>query len=73
MTDVKLKYTCIAAPPENVYLGIAYTLGKDLKGYYFTDGKNIEYADIGYIKMLFTPIDLTWEKALKVETKNTEK
>ena len=63
-TDVKLTYTCSAAPPENLYMDRIYTIGKDNKGFFFTDGNYIEYvkqSDLWYIKMLFSPKDCNWE------------
>lgn len=63
-TDVKLTYTCPAAPPEGLFMDRIYTIGKDNKGYYFTDGNYIEYVqekDLWYIKMLFSPKDCNWE------------
>ena len=70
-TDVKLTYTCPATPPENVFMDRIYSLNKDEKGLYFTDGNYVEYADESYIKMLFSPKDTNWDKVdftEKVET-----
>ena len=42
---------------------IVYTIGKDKKGFYFTDGNYIEYvkdSDIWYIQMLFSPQNCDW-------------
>lgn len=61
-TDIKLTYTCPAAPPEKVFMDRIYTLNKDEKGLYFTDGNYVEYADESYIKMLFSPKDTIWDK-----------
>ena len=61
--EVKLTYTCFAAPPENVYMNRIYRIGKDVKGFFFTDGNYIEHVkenDLWYIKMLFTPNDVPW-------------
>lgn len=62
-SNVKLIYTCPACVPENIYLNRSYTIGKDEKGFYFTDGNYIEHAEEWYIKMLFSPQgkDITWE------------
>lgn len=64
-TDVKLFYNCAAAPPINVYMDRIYRIGKDNKGFFFTDGNYVEYvleSDLWYIKMLFSPQDkIKWE------------
>lgn len=60
--DVKLTYTCPAAPPDNVFMDRIYTLSKDTQGLCFTDGNYVEYTDESYIKMLFSPKDTSWEK-----------
>lgn len=65
-TDVKLVYNCPAAPPSDVFMDRIYTIGKDNKGFFFTDGNYYEYvkdSDLWYIKMLFSPQDkkFTWE------------
>ena len=57
--EVKLTYTCPAAPPPGLYMDKIYTIGKDKKGFYFTDGNYMEHvkdSDIWYIQMLFSLI-----------------
>ena len=61
--EIKLVYTCPAAPPDGIYMDRTYTIGKDNKGFFFTDGNYIEYVkeiDLWYIKMLFTPQKVSW-------------
>jgi len=61
--EIKLVYTCPAAPPDGIYMDRTYTIGKDNKGFFFTDGNYIEYVkeiDLWYIKMLFTPNGVIW-------------
>ena len=64
--EVKLIYSCPAFPPENVHMDKTYTIGKDNKGFFFTDGIYVEYVkenDLWYIKMLFSPRDkkISWD------------
>jgi len=64
--EIKLIYTCSAAPPDGIYMDRTYTIGKDNKGFFFTDGNYIEYVkeiDLWYIKMLFSPQDkkISWD------------
>ena len=64
--EVKLTYNCPAAPPEDVFMDRIYRIGKDEKGFFFTDGNYVEYVlegDLWYIKMLFSPNDkdVKWE------------
>ncbi len=62
--EVKLIYTCPAAPPDGIYMDRIYRINKDNKGYFFTDGNYVEYVqekDIWYIKMLFSPQDISWK------------
>jgi hypothetical protein len=61
-SDVKLFYSCPAACPIGIFMDRSYVIKKDLKGFYFTDGNYEEYADIDYIKMLFSPQGITWDK-----------
>jgi len=62
LSDVKLRYTCASYPPEYIDVGLKYGFGSDYKGVYFTDGKISYYKDLSFIKMLFTPIGVTWEQ-----------
>lgn len=62
MKDVKIRYTCPAFPPENINIGLIYLFGNDKTGYYYKESvvsKPI-YADLDFIKMLFTPVDSDW-------------
>lgn len=61
---VKLSYTCSASPPNNVRMDRSYSMGRDDKGFFFTDGNYIEHvkeSDLWYIKMLFTPNGMEWK------------
>lgn len=63
MTEIK--YSSFATPPYEIRLNKVYSFGKDSKGYFFADKKNKVYADLAEIKMLFTPVDKTWDEVLK--------
>lgn len=65
MKDVLVKYTCAAYPPEGITMDKCYTVGKDDKGYYYAFLDNKTYADIEFIKMLFTPNGKTWAEVVK--------
>lgn len=73
MTEIAIKYDCIATPPDNISMCKKYYYGIDAKGTYYSDGKNVVYADLDLIKMLFVPRKGTWDSIVKKETKNTEK
>lgn len=53
----KVVYTCYAIPPEGILIGKIYEVGKDSKGYFYTDGNEKVYADKDYIYMLFSKVD----------------
>jgi len=62
--EVKLFYTCPAFPPDGIDMSKIYTIEKDNNGFYFTDGNYIKYVkddELWYIKMLFTPQNVSWE------------
>jgi hypothetical protein len=61
INEAKLKYTCPAVCPKNIYLDRIYSLGKDKDGIYFTDGNYVQHSDIEFIKMLFTPTNCNWK------------
>lgn len=63
---VEIKYSSFATAPYGIKLSKVYSFGKDSKGYFFADKKNKVYTDLAEIKMLFTPIDKTWDEVLKV-------
>ena len=74
--EVKLTYTCAAAPPPGLYMDRIYTIGKDKKGFYFTDGNYMEHvkdSDIWYIQMLFSPQNCDWVDVDFSEEKEKEK
>jgi len=62
--NLKLKYSCPAQCPQDIFINKVYSLNKDDKGFYFYTDTFTQYADIEYIKMLFTPIDCNWEEVL---------
>lgn len=70
--NLKLKYSCPAQCPQDIFMNKTYLLNKDNKGFYFGTDSFVQYADIEYIKMLFTPIDYTWDKVLAEEVENIE-
>lgn len=69
MENVQVKYTCFAIPPEDIQLNKTYSVGKDYKGYFYMDGKTIKYSTIDYIKMLFSPVEKTWDEVLTSKIK----
>ena len=48
-----------------------YSLEKDSKGYFYNVGKRKVYQDIELIKILFSPVDKTWDEVFKPTSKNT--
>lgn len=69
MENIQALYTCPSVPPEGIKLDMTYFIGKDTNGYFYSDGKKSEYCEIEYIKMLFTPVDTTWDKAFESKKK----
>ena len=67
----KMIYSSVAIPPDNVVLTNRYSLEKDSKGYFYNVGKKKVYQDIELIKILFSPIDKTWDEVFKPTSKNT--
>jgi len=53
----KVVYTCFAVPPEGIYVGRTYEVGKDKDGWFYTDGKIKVYAEKDYIYMLFSKVE----------------
>jgi hypothetical protein len=53
----KVTYTSFAVPPEGIYIGRIYEVGKDKDGWFYTDGKTKAYADKDYIFMLFSKVE----------------
>ena len=64
MENVKIKYTSVAMPPDGVVVTCEYQLGKDKDGYYIVKASGNEYMDIEMLKVLFTPVDSSWDKVL---------
>lgn len=67
----KMIYSSAATPPDNVVLTNRYSLEKDSKGYFYNVGKRKVYQDIELIKILFSPVDKTWDEVFKPTSKNT--
>lgn len=67
----KMIYSSVATPPDNVVLTNRYSLEKDSRGYFYNVGKRKVYQDIELIKILFTPVDKTWDEVFKPTSKNT--
>lgn len=62
---ILLKYTCAAYPPDYVNTRAENTFGRDAKGFYWESAGDKHYADIDFIKMLFTPKSITWDEAVR--------
>ena len=77
--EVKLLYTCPSFPPEWVHMDRVYSIDKNDKGFFLTDGVSIEVIEedqLEFIKMLFTPKDVDWsevdfENEVKIEKAKT--
>ena len=67
----KMIYSSVATPPDNVVLTNRYSLEKDARGYFYNVGKRKVYQDIELIKILFSPVDKTWDEVFKPTSKNT--
>ena len=67
----KMIYSSVATPPDNVVLTNRYSLEKDSRGYFYNVGKRKVYQDIELIKILFSPVDRTWDEVFKPTSKNT--
>lgn len=67
----KMIYSSVATPPNGVVLTNRYSLEKDSKGYFYNVGKGKVYQDIELIKVLFSPVDKTWDEVFKPTSKNT--
>lgn len=67
----KMIYSSVATPPKGVVLTNRYALEKDSKGYFYKVGKEKIYQDIELIKVLFSPIDKTWDEILKSAAKKS--
>ena len=67
----KMIYSSVATPPDNVVLTNRYSLEKDSRGYFYNVGKRKVYQDIELIKILFSPVDKTWDEVFKSAVKKT--
>ena len=67
----KMIYSSVATPPDNVVLTNRSSLEKDSRGYFYNVGKRKVYQDIELIKILFSPVDKTWDEVFKPTSKNT--
>ena len=67
----KMIYSSVATPPDNVILTNRYSLEKDSRGYFYNVGKRKVYQDIELIKILFSPVDKTWDEVFKSAVKKT--
>ena len=67
----KMIYSSVATPPNGVVLTNRYSLEKDSRGYFYNVGKRKVYQDIELIKILFSPVDRTWDEVFKPTSKNT--
>lgn len=67
----KMIYSSVATPPNGVVLTNRYSLEKDSKGYFYNVGKEKVYQDIELIKVLFSPVNKTWDEVFKPTSKNT--
>jgi hypothetical protein len=63
---IQLRYTCAAYPPLGIDMSLLYSLGKDTDGFYYANLDNKYHAELWFIKMLFTPVDKTWEEVEKL-------
>ena len=63
---VEVKYSSPAYPPYCIKVNKVYSFDKDSKGYFFFDVKNKIYMKLDEIKMLFSPVDKTWDEVFKV-------
>lgn len=62
---VKIRYTCAAVPPQGISVSAVYDCGKDKEGFYIQKSSGSkQYIDVDLLKMLFTPVDTDWKKAL---------
>lgn len=67
----KMIYSSVATPPNGVVLTNKYTLEKDSHGYFYMVGKEKIYQDIELIKVLFSPVNKTWDEVFKPAIKKT--
>lgn len=63
----KIIYTCPAVPPDGIVLSKVYEFGKDKKGFFYADKVKKVYAELKWIKMLFSPVEGTWDDIIRSE------
>lgn len=63
---VEVRYSSPAYPPYGIKVNKTYSFEKTSKGYVLSDVKKNFVMELDEIKMLFTPIDKTWDEVLKV-------
>lgn len=63
---IRLEYTCPARPPEYVDIKSLNVFGRDKDGFYWESSGKKYHSEIDFIKMLFTPMSMTWEDAIKI-------
>lgn len=69
---VEVRYSSPAFPPYGIKVNKVYLFDKDSKGYFLCSVKNKIYMELDEIKMLFSPVDKTWDEVLKT-TKGEKK
>jgi hypothetical protein len=63
---IPLTYTCAAHPPEYIDIHTLNLFGRDNEGFYWEAAGKKYYAEIDFIRMLFSPKSMTWEEAMKI-------
>lgn len=63
---VEVKYSSPAYPPYDIKVNKTYSFEKTSKGYVLSDVRKKYVMELDEIKMLFTPIEKTWDEVLKV-------
>ena len=70
---VEVKYSSPAYPPYSLKTNKIYSFDKDSRGYFLFVGKEKTYMELDEVKMLFSPIEKTWDEVLKASTKSVKK
>lgn len=65
---VEVIYTSYAFPPYGLSADGRYSFGHDSKGYFLVIKNEHVTLSLDVIKMLLTPVDMTWEEAIKKVT-----
>jgi hypothetical protein len=63
---LEIKYTSFALPPYGIKPEKKYLFGKDSDGCFYSSAKEKKYLPLDEIKVLFSPVDKTWDEALKI-------